>query len=333
MFFKESIQKLLLSVFLLGSLAACEEVATVSILKETEDFVQAASKVDNKIDILWIVDNSGSMGDSQTALAQNFEAFIEDIEQKGYDFQIAVITTDAYRGGDFARFKAAGDGTRILTPNTPDLKTKFIEAIMVGIRGSADERGMQSLEVAFENSANQLLDFPRRDAFFSVIVVSDEEDNSRMADGSRVYPGKNHYLGILDTIRLSDSINGEQNYSVNAIVKGPANPHCTSGIVGNRYMEMVEATGGITADICGDFANSLTNITTSIVQLSTQFYLSREPVIESIKVIVNDLEVPNDENNGWTYHADSNSIKFHGNAVPSQGASIAIDFDPLTLIN
>lgn len=313
------------------SLVACEDIPTVSILSETENFVQAASEVNNKIDILWVVDNSGSMGDSQTALANNFQAFINDLQSKNYDFQIAVIATDAYRGGDYAKFKSAG-GDVILTNNTPELETNFIENVMVGTRGSANERGLQSLETALELEENKAYDFPRDDAFFSVIFVSDEEDSSVEIGGS-TFPGLNHYLGILDTLRLGSTLVGQKTYSLNAIVLREEDVGCTSGRVGQRYMDIVGETEGIVASICSDFSESLTDITVSIVQLSTQFYLNREPVIESINVVVNGEVVPEDGENGWEYLSETNSIIFHGSAVPEQGASILVDFDPVSLIN
>ncbi|MEC9284155.1 MAG: hypothetical protein VX642_15675 [Bdellovibrionota bacterium] len=313
------------------SLVACEDIPTVSILSETEDFVQAASEVNNKIDILWVVDNSGSMHDSQTALANNFEAFINDLQNKNYDFQIAVIATDAYRGGDYAKFKAEG-GQAILTNNTTNLEIKFIENVMVGTRGSANERGLQSLETALDLEANKAFDFPRSDAFFSVIFVSDEQDSSIEIGGSS-FPGSNHYLGILDTLRLGSTLAGQKTYSLNAIVLRQEDVGCTSGTVGQRYIDIVNDADGIVASICSDFSTSLTDITSSIVQLSTQFYLNREPVIESINVVVNGEIVPQDTENGWEYVVESNSIVFHGSAIPAQGASILVDFDPVSLIN
>ncbi len=52
-----------------------------------------------KVDFLFIVDNSGSMGDEQQNLIQNFPGFITTIEDKlelGSDYHIMVIDTDAY---------------------------------------------------------------------------------------------------------------------------------------------------------------------------------------------------------------------------------------------
>lgn len=47
------------------------------------------------VDILFVVDNSGSMADEQEKLAVNFRAFIEVLSQsKDADYQLAVVTTD-----------------------------------------------------------------------------------------------------------------------------------------------------------------------------------------------------------------------------------------------
>lgn len=52
-----------------------------------------------KVDFLFIVDNSGSMGDEQANLVNNFPGFIQTIQEKlelASDYHIMVIDTDAY---------------------------------------------------------------------------------------------------------------------------------------------------------------------------------------------------------------------------------------------
>ncbi|MBA2405818.1 MAG: hypothetical protein H0V66_13665, partial [Bdellovibrionales bacterium] len=51
-----------------------------------EIFHQAAEE-SKKIDIVWIIDNSGSMNDEQAALGSNFSAFIDEFITKNVDFQ------------------------------------------------------------------------------------------------------------------------------------------------------------------------------------------------------------------------------------------------------
>ena len=113
-------------------------------------------EINTKIDILFVVDNSGSMFSSQQDLANSFGDFIDDFQTKGYDFRIAVITTEAWGenfwGGGFwegsdASFRSDA-GSAILTPETPNLETAFLQNIMQGTTGYGDERAFQSIEFA-----------------------------------------------------------------------------------------------------------------------------------------------------------------------------------------
>ncbi len=47
-----------------------------------------------QVDILWVIDNSGSMCQEQEILAQNFDLFIDEIDKGNLDFHIGVTTTD-----------------------------------------------------------------------------------------------------------------------------------------------------------------------------------------------------------------------------------------------
>jgi hypothetical protein len=78
------------------ALSACSKTTTFSLLADSQNFQQAAETVNNKIDILWVVDNSGSMDSLQANLNRNFSSFINNFQSKGFDFQLGVTTTDAY---------------------------------------------------------------------------------------------------------------------------------------------------------------------------------------------------------------------------------------------
>ena len=66
--------------------------------KVKETFYQVKSQME-KVDILWVVDNSGSMEEEQDSLARNFDLFIEELLKKDIDFKMAVTTTDPYDYG------------------------------------------------------------------------------------------------------------------------------------------------------------------------------------------------------------------------------------------
>jgi hypothetical protein len=54
-----------------------------------------AIEVDRKVDILLVIDDSGSMAEEQAKLAANFGPFIEKLDAAGADYRIAVTTSDA----------------------------------------------------------------------------------------------------------------------------------------------------------------------------------------------------------------------------------------------
>ena len=62
--------------------------------QEKQDAI--ALTVNKDVDILFVIDNSGSMGEEQATLAQNFESFINVLEEPGVEanYRIAVTTTD-----------------------------------------------------------------------------------------------------------------------------------------------------------------------------------------------------------------------------------------------
>jgi hypothetical protein len=97
-------------------------------------------------------------------------------------------------------------------------------------------------------------------------------------------------------------------------------------------MDMATQTNGVLGSICdSSYANSLNFIQQQIVTLASQFPLSGNPDPTTLVITVNGVVVPQDPNNGWTYVAASNSVQFHGTAVPASGANISVGFNPLTL--
>src|SRR5690606_29335042 len=126
---------------------------------------------------------------------------------------------------------------------------------------------------------------------------------------------------------------GNRRYSVSTIVVDDID-NCAYGLheqatQAYKYIGIAEATDGVVGNICQpDFSQDLTNISERIVTLSTRFRLSREPIPETILVIVDDKVVPNDESNGWAYVVDGefHYVEFRGSAIPAQGSSIFVDF-------
>lgn len=323
--------------------------SSFSTLPTSKAFTQAT--INNKVDILWVIDNSLSMQPLQDNLINNYTSFMTQFQAKGFDYQMAVITSDAYLASvDYrndpamAQFKDGNatvqSGYRIVTPSTPDPLAAFTINANQGQFGSGDERVFQSMLESLKSPLNQ--GFFRSGAFHAVVILSDEDDfsNYSRAEGSG---GDHSYsqtglLAVSEVIAQLDALTGssasKRNYNVSAITATDAScKPFASSIVGQRYMELANQTNGVLGSVCDtSFANSLQNIQERIIELSTLFPLDREPNVRTINVVVNGTAIPNDELNGWTYLADENAIQFHGSAVPPAGASIQVFYDPSKLL-
>ncbi len=106
-------------------------------------------------DIIWVVDNSGSMGGDQQNLSDNAQRFITVLENKGVNYRIGIITTD----------NASMNGGWITDPE------QFKTYVMVGISGSGTEKGMQYAEQFLQTAQFRTSDKV-------MVFVSDEEDQS-----------------------------------------------------------------------------------------------------------------------------------------------------------
>ncbi|MGZ3768085.1 MAG: hypothetical protein ACXVCP_13255 [Bdellovibrio sp.] len=338
--------------------AGCNKSADdFSILKAASDFKQQSVFVPKKIDVLWVVDNSGSMKTSQQNLASNFQAFINRFNQKNFDFHMSVTTTDAWekefnakslksRIRDGAVLQKTPtlienhSGVFVMDKNTPNLSSVFSTDITQGTLGNGDERPFESLRQTLLDPWN--VNFRRSDAFLAVIIISDEEDFSQtVSTFNESYTNPDlrtvqSYVDFLDNF-TGGTTNG-RNYSVSVISvpdEACRTQLSTDGFnerkVAIRLPQLADLTKGVKGSLCSNFGDTMDVISDNIIQLSSVFQLAREPDVTTIKVTVDGATVPNDATNGWTYDATALTITFHGSAVPGANSDIKIDFYPKTI--
>lgn len=358
---KLKITKTLALTALAMTAVACDKGAgSFSILSDNSQFQQAVTFTPRKLDVLFVVDNSGSMASSQNNLANNFPSFIDKFIDKGYDFRIAVTTTDAFYGDQFiasgcslcntqqTRFRS-GVNPPVYVIDRADydlsqaseearLKSDFTLNVKVGTNGSGDERAFSSFKAALTSSLN--VGFHRPDAFLAIVIVSDEEDFSQSEyTMNESYSNPNlHTVASYKT--FLDSFTGgasSEDYSVSAI--SISDQACRDQLAGGsggaqkiatRYNALVDLTGGTKNSICSPFDQTLDNISTQIMTEQKPVYtLDKKPIIASIRVVIDGVQVPQSSTDGWSYDAADNTITINGATYkPGPGSSIAINFDP-----
>ncbi|MDO9181741.1 MAG: hypothetical protein Q7U04_05005 [Bacteriovorax sp.] len=271
-----------------------------------ETFTQDSSKA-RAVDILWVVDNSGSMADNQNSLATNFNHFIGQFLDENIDFKMAFTTTD---GTPSKNGKMIGDSSLLTSAFAKKDKVafedNFSKMVKVGINGSGKEQGLKTASSFLDLYSQTYL---RQDAYLAVVFISDEEDQSEAL--------VNAYLSRLQSVKINKGM--VKAYSIVTQIKPKGGYGET---IGSRYNEISLATGGKISDITDDFSATLKDIGGSIVKLVDSFALAEVPYDDTITVFVNGTQL----NAGWSYDALSHSLKFNENAIPSENAKIEVHY-------
>jgi hypothetical protein len=185
----------------------------------------------NKVDILFVVDNSRTMIDEQSKMATRLQGFLNSISS--LDYRIAITTTDNaganrtdlyspqdYRGGALVPFLTSSSGSSYatdgsgkiyyITKSTPNAATLFYNTVKRPESTwcssnqsscpsviSGDERGIYS---AVKNVGAS---FIRSDAQLHVVVISDEDERSNGGgfSGMTIEAGKDRPEDLLNALR------------------------------------------------------------------------------------------------------------------------------------
>jgi hypothetical protein len=273
------------------------------------------------VDILWIIDDSGSMADQRLVLGQNFGRFLQELQAVQSSYHIGVTTTNA---GDDGQLQIAS-GVKIITNSTPNAQQVFQQLTTFPPSRARWEQGLRMGELALTppNSTGVNAGFLRNNAALAVIVVTNEDDGSYGDPGYyvRFYRGAkgpgNERLVTFSTIggTLPDGCVPPADVGK---LGGRAQPAA-------RYAAVSFPTSGVVGSICDtSFEITLVRIVQALNTLRRVFQLSLTPASGTLSVVVDGVTIPQDVVNGWQYQASTNSITFLGAYVPPPGATLQI---------
>lgn len=261
----------------------------------------------DQADILFVIDDSASMATTQGLLASRLQALFDHLTASKIEWQIGVTTTS------MDSFGPAGEliGTpRVLTMGQEDLLASRVQP---GTNGSGFEEGLGAAQAAVTEPLISGVNagFLRADASLTVIILSDEEDQSTGEPPA-----------LVAAIRAAKGMGRTALTRINAIV-GTQDQNCallTS--VGTRYIEAAAITGGVVADICApDWSPALTALAPSAVQRQTTFALSARPDVSTLRVTVGGGAA-----GAWRYESNQNAVLFDPTAAPPYGAQVEVDY-------
>jgi hypothetical protein len=207
------------------------------------------------LDLLFVIDDSGTMAAEQQMLVDAFPQMISVLEAyqtlngNQLEYRVGVtttgVTTHYYVDGVPGAITAYGRDGALIAPQGAehpwidgpgdDVAELFASVALVGTWGPAYEMPLQAMRLAIEESSpgggND--GFLREDALFAAIVITDEDDCSRTDDYWDLPPadhscfdypvehnvqGLNLYKGFLD-----DAFGGEGRYAA-AVIAGMPTP-------------------------------------------------------------------------------------------------------------
>lgn len=252
-----------------------------------------------KVDVLWVVDNSCSMWEEQTALAENFPSFLQFFVGSGLDYHIGVVSTDMIDVAHQGRLRQV-DGYRFIDDESPDPHLMFTEMAQMGTTGHWDEKGFEAVFAAVDiEGEGYNAGFLREAASLHVVVISDENDYSSWTSPE--------FSAWLRGKKASSTL-----VSFSSIV-GPEEDCPNAAEPGLDYLEVTRSLSGVEWPICSsEWSTVLEHLGLKATGLTSEFFLTDLPVDETIEVsveiggVVFGFEPAED----WIYDDQRNSIQF-----------------------
>ena len=304
-----------------------------------------------KVDILFVVDDSASMLEHQTNLANNVDGFLDKIFQSRFiDFHIGVTTSNdnesftegrtlnAFTGqmrwaptwngrliNLLDRRDKSSKGPNYVHNNTPD-RSKILRSYLTpGVDGDGDEKFFSMVRNALTapHIFEENFGFYRPDAHLLLFFLTDAEDQSFF------FRPQDFYDFLLDLK------GGNQNLLHYAGAIGPSGTSCRHENEPQPFLieEFTALINGKNFNICeADYGVELVKIANNILELVSRIALDEVPVVSTIKVTYGSQTVPHSVAKGWTYNPDENVIYISKDVVLSpepEGTALQVSFEPV----
>lgn len=309
-----------------------------------EEFRQPAAIMTKKIDLLFVLDTSGSLIEERKSIGDGIEAFLQALPPD-VDAQIAVLL--AHVGTWSGKLYTRNSTPAVL--KTSDYTNSQLRSILrdrmerAATENESDggEAGLYSLNQALQTeklARARTAGFFREEAALAVVFVADENDIcARIPQGvstvkdpeKKEGPAFQKYCNDVtpeSVVRELKSLQGDRPLVVSGIVYNQSSlfPNSGENEIAWGYLEAIQSANGIAVDLSGGkIHEGLANIgslVTKKLSLLTEFKLSGADFsASSLSVLVDG------ENVDFKYLNDKNEIQLTGNAG-SENSQIYISY-------
>ncbi len=277
--------------------------------------LNASSK---KVDLVWLIDNSGSMGDEAANVRNNFSSFISTLGSST-DLKLALISstsTMSSSGGTGVTLPVSG-------PNYLQVPT-FVnsnDALSLAAVATCPNNGPGMVcgqpiltpgfgfdpEFDGVNPSGKLVNFFRSDAHRVYVVVTDDEAYD---------VNESNFLSLVTPYSFN------RRPTVFAFIGKVSQADCHISRRGTAYESLAATTGGETFDICEkNWQPHFAKLTSSVENIaSKEFILNKTPVrIVSVKLDGQVLATTQ-------YSIDGNKLVLADNVVSAQNKMVTVEY-------
>ena len=263
---------------------------------KTDEFTYKEAKL--KSDILFVMDDSGSMREEQKAASDAItKTFEQAMKDNSVDWKATVIGTEEGRNYD----------KNIKNPSINNI-SKLSSQLKMGTRGW-DEVGLKRAYNYLKNNKITV----RKDSKLSIVYISDEVCHTELKE-----------LGITD---INDSYFVKEGIKINVII--PENNRYAGR--GTRANDLAYKAANITGGEVANLRNYKSGYDAMMQKISddsagqaSKIILSeKNPIAPSIKVFADGVVIPTDR---WNYNNANNSIVFIKSSLPKDGTIIKVTY-------
>lgn len=320
-----------------------DDTAGGTALAQLGDFASTqcevfGAEINAKVDFLWVVDDSGSMKQSQNAVGSAGTLFAAKVASAGLDWRVGAVTTGFYTNSS---------ASRPFTSDIAVMKNWFASGTgsSFGTGGSGDEQPFSSSQMYMPSllprSTNASLNKIREGAKLHLITLTDTNDHSNGTAAASDATGYINFLRNFDGLSDPATIHG---------IICPEGLKCAGNqeeqvLNPGKIQTAIRATAGVLGDIriANDtspaaqqqLANTIDAILSAAIG-GTGHQLSKPPIAATIKIAIetgktkstcDTANVPRDRTNGWDIDAATRRIVFYGNCIPSAaGVKVAVSY-------
>lgn len=291
-----------------GSLVGCTEKSDKllpvpdysGLRKEDKQDLGEYVPFNPSVDILFIIDDSGSMSSHQNNLSTNIDQFIAELSNNLIlDWRIGVTTSSWGGTGSGTGYGSLTGTPAFVDKNTANFKAILKRNLLVGTFGDSQEVFIETAAGAISptNLAGANNGFFRPDALTVIIFITDTEDQGQVTPMSAFSS-------------LVSFKNGDPKKLVSYAVLADPNNCDGEGMDPLLIREFLRLTGGKEFSLCDPkFGQNLASIANDILdKIEMVIRLRQRPVVSTITVKFGTQIIPNDPKVGWVYDPQRNAI-------------------------